>query len=187
MADEALKVEDRAEAFECVKRPPGQLLVADPDQSAPFGAEQRLDHDVASQRIESRQCFGRPLPGPGRRHRQGRRLEQGQRQILVDRRFDGPRRVEDRHARGRDPVQGVHPEDDLLETPGGIIRTSTPSAAVRSSSPAVTRGASRLASDDRRDPRKRHRVQRHTQPAGRAQQVFDMPAEAGNQGDQRRH
>ncbi len=37
--------------------------------------------------------------------------------VLVDGRFDGSRRIEHGHAGRRDSVQGVHPEDDLLQTP----------------------------------------------------------------------
>ena len=115
MPHDALKVEDGAQPFEGVKGPPRQLLVADPHQAPPLGAEQRLDDDVAPQRLECLKGLGRRLSGPGRRDRDARRLEQRQRQVLVDGRFDGPRRIEHGNARRRDPVQGVHPEDDLLE------------------------------------------------------------------------
>ena len=60
--------------------------------------------------------------------------------------------------------------------PGGIIRTRTPSAAVRSSSPADHASRARCAADDGRDPRKRHRLQRHTQsPAARSRSSTCQP------------
>ncbi len=49
MTDDPLEIEDRADPFEGMKRPPGQLPVADTHQAPSFGAEQRLDHDIASQ------------------------------------------------------------------------------------------------------------------------------------------
>ena len=112
------------------------LMRTSPRPSEPNSGLTTTSRPSASNAASASVC---PLPGPGWRHRQGRRLDQRQRQIFVDRRFDGPRRVENRHARGRDSVQGIHPEDDLLETSGGIIRTRTPSTAVRSSPPADTR------------------------------------------------
>ena len=186
MPDEPLKVQDRAQAFERVQGPPGQLHVADPDQSTPLGAKQRLDHDVASERIEGRQPFGRPVSRPGRRHRQARSRERAPASGTC-------RRPLPRPAAGSDtgtPAAATRCKASIRKTtcsrlPGGIIRTSTPSAAVRSSSPAVTRARAPAAADDRRDRGKRHRSQRHVDPPGRTQQVFNMPAKTGNQGNQR--
>ena len=171
-----------------MKGPPGQLAVADPDQAPPLGAEERLDDDVAPERVECRQRLGRRLPGPGRRDRESRRLEQGQRQILVDGRFDGPRRIEHGNARRRDAVQGVHPEDDLLQA----ARRHHPhqhAVGVPSGRSPPARDASHARPVDRR-PRPTTSANGtacsdHAEPARRALEVGDMPAEAGNQGDQR--
>ncbi len=43
---------------------------------------------------------------------------EGQRQVLVDGRLDGAGRIEHGDARRGDPVQGIHPEDDLFEAAG---------------------------------------------------------------------
>ena len=118
MADVLLEVEDRAQPLERVESPPGQLTVADADQSSPLGSEQWLDHDVASELIEGGQGFRRRLSGPGRRDRQPRRPEQGQGQILIDGRFHRSGRIEDRYSTRRDSMKGVQPEDDLLQAAG---------------------------------------------------------------------
>ena len=84
--------------------------------------------------------------------------------------------------------------------PGGIIRTSTPSVASRSSPPAVTlerrpavarRSVPRSRSPDhpdaRRDPREFDGSQRNADLLGRAFEVGNMPAKSGDQGTKRCH
>ncbi len=110
-----LEIKHGADAFQGVERSPGQLAIADAYQAAALGAEQRLDDDVAAEHVESRQGGRGRLAGPGRRDGQAGRVEEGQRQVLVDGRLDRSRRVEHGDARRGDPVQGIHPEDDLLE------------------------------------------------------------------------
>ena len=115
VADGLLEIEHGPDPLQGMHGPPGQLAVADADQAPALGTEERLDDDVAPELVEGRQGRRRRLAGPGRRDRESRSLEQGQRQVLVDGGLDRPRRIEYGDARRGHPVQCVHPEDDLLQ------------------------------------------------------------------------
>ncbi len=117
MAHDPLKVNHGTQTLERVKGAPGDLAIADPHEPSAFGAKERLDHDVASQAFKGRQSFIGGFTGPGRGHGEPGGFKQRQCQILVNRRFDRARRVEDRHAQRRQAMQGIHAEDDLLEAP----------------------------------------------------------------------
>ena len=67
MADRALDVEHGSQPFEGLERPPRQLGVRDPDESPPFRAEERLDDDIAPQRLERLHRLVRRFSRPGRR------------------------------------------------------------------------------------------------------------------------
>ena len=69
MFDELLQVQHALQPFQRPKRAPGQLSVGDADHASAFGAEQRLDHDVAAEGSKRLQGGVGVLTGDGLRHR----------------------------------------------------------------------------------------------------------------------
>ena len=172
-----------------MKSPPGQLLVADPHQSAPLGAEKRFDHDIASERSKAASASVADCPvqvgGTGRPAASSRASVR----YLSTAASTARGGFRTGTPRGREPVQGIHPEDDLLETArrhhphqDAVDRRQVELArahdcvALPAGPPpttADTRGNGTACNDT------------PSRPA--ALEVVDMPAKTGNQGDQRRH
>ena len=183
MTDDLLEIEDRADPFERMKRAPGQLAMADADQAAAFGAEQRLDDDVAAQLIERLEGRCGRLTGPGRGDRKVRLPRAGPASGTCPPPPRWPRGIEDRDARRRDPVQGIHAEDDLFEAPrrhhphqdasrrpsNRLRRPGRPSVAGSTQTEAETSGRGAA-------------WQRDVEPLRRPLQVGDVPAESRYQG-----
>ena len=135
VADRPLDVEHRPQPLEGLEGPPRQLEVRDADDPPPLRAEERLDHHVAPQRLEGRQRLGRRFAHPGRRHGQPRRVEQGQRQVLVDRRLDRAGGLSTGTPPAATRCKASIRKTTCSRLPGGIIRTSTPSTPDRSIPP----------------------------------------------------
>ena len=165
---------------------PGEFPVGDPDDPPPLRAEEGLDRDIASQRLEGLEGRACPLAGPGCRNRQTGLVEKCQCQVLVDGRLHRAGRVPDGYARRRNPMQGIHPEDDLLQAP----RRHHPHQHAVDLGQRNAPGLNLLLSPSQpgRHLRERHGLERNDRELlGRATQVRNMPARTRNQGDESGH
>ncbi len=179
-----------------MKCPPGQLLVTDSQQASALGTKQRLDDNVASEQVERRKCLVRRLSGPGCWHRQARTFEQGQRQVLVNGCLDGPGRIQHRNPERREPMQRIHPKNDLLQASRrhhphqhAVGRRQIQSANLnrRGDFALILIEQFFIHGDRCRDCGKRNCVKRNVESAGGALEVGDMPARARDQSDQGPH
>ena len=185
MADGALNVEHGAQPFEGLKRPPRELAVRHADQAPSFRAEERLDHDIAPQRLERLQRVGRRFSRPGRGDGQAGGGQCGQREVLVDGRLDGAGGIEHGDSQGLEAMQGVHPEDDLLQAPRRHHPHQHPADARQVDSPRLEPLAA--GSEPADDPGKRDRFEVNGQRPRCPVQVLHVPPHAGDQSHQFRH
>ena len=95
MADELLEVEHGPEPDQQAKGALGERSITESGDASSFAAEQRFEHDVAPQNVERFESCADRLTNSCSRDRQPSRGELGGGQILVDRRFDRPRRIDD--------------------------------------------------------------------------------------------
>jgi len=114
-----LQIVDVVALFQGLERPVGQILVAHPEKSPAFRTEKRLDHHVAPEFLEGGHGLVQAFGHDGLRRGKSRAFQGGQGEILAGAVLDGKRRVDDALARALKAVQGVHPEDDLLQRAAG--------------------------------------------------------------------
>ena len=97
----------------------GDVPVRDADHAPPLGAEQGLEHDVPPQFLDRGHGVLEPLAGDGPGCRHAGLLEQERGVVLVHAPLDAARGVDDGDAEAGEAVEGVDPEDDLLQGAGG--------------------------------------------------------------------
>ena len=114
MVDGPLQVVHTTDLLDGAKDAECHLLVAHPDHSQSHRPEQRLDDDIA-ERPEGGHGLLRVVADDGFRSGDAALLQQGRGPELVDRALDGPRRVHHPDSAVLQAVQGIHPEDDLLQ------------------------------------------------------------------------
>ena len=120
----------RRPAARACETPARPAPVADPDQSPPFRSEERLDDDVAPERLERLEGFARRLAGPGRRNGQ---VPAASSSASVRYLSTAASTARGGLSTGT-PAAATRCRASIRKTtcsrlPGGIIRTSTPSAA----------------------------------------------------------
>lgn len=112
-----LDVQDGIQSHQCPERAMCQVWIADSHDSAAFGAEQRLHHDIASQVVKGMQGVIFVLANDRVRHGESSLLQPSRRQILVDSTLQRFRRIDDLRSRAFDSPQDVHAIDHLFERP----------------------------------------------------------------------
>ena len=140
VGDELLEVEHRARHLEGPAGPVGEVGVGHPHDPSALGAEERLDDDVAAERLERRQGVVDAFAHAGSRRGDARVLEERRREVFVHGALDAARRVDTgTPSRARRWSASIRKMTCSSE-PLGIARTTT---APQSSSgrPAAVRRA----------------------------------------------
>ena len=149
MAERTLDVDHGRQAFQGVKRAPGELIVGDSNESAALRAEEGLDDDVAAESLETPRAPHRPIRRSRWAGRAGRRRRAAPGQGICPRR---PRRLE----------VGSRAESPL--PPGGAARPSGRRPARGSRGASSAPGPRRRPTGRLPPPRARERSRPHRHP-----------------------
>jgi hypothetical protein len=115
VSDKFLDVNHRAKLFEHLERARGERLIVDSRDTASFGSKQRFDDNVPAQSVECVHSTVQRLADNGSRHHESSSFELCRRKILVDRCFDGSRRIDYWSPARFQSAEYVHPEYHLFE------------------------------------------------------------------------